>query len=329
MEGIFSKRILIVSFLFLLLCPILSVSAQTNESPNGGGPSLMISPVIFDLDMKPGDTLKERVTVVNNSNSSVDIITEVADFTYDKTGEMKFIEENEDNPSVSSVKKWLSYPEKEFTIEGNKTKDIFFDINVPQNGDPGAHYGVIFFRSKPQGGGTIGISARVGALVLVTLPGNTKKTGTVSNFIVGNMGEGNKFTPQNFFETGPVNFSFQVLNTGNVHFKPEGYITIKDMWGNKVAEVAPQDTRAFPGTPRTYVQKSDVSPWGTYEATLNLKDGDGNPMQVLKVGFWGFNYRLVVQWLLITLIVIIVLVFGIKKYNKWIITKATTHHHKK
>ncbi len=330
MEGIFFKRPAVILFLILLLYPFALAHAQTAPTDNTG-PSLMISPVLFDLELKPGDIVKQKVTVVNNSNSSVDIITEVADFTYDNTGEMKFIEENEENTAVSSVKKWLSYTEKEFSIPGNKTKDVIFDINVPQNAEPGAHYGVIFFRSKPQNAGAIGVSARVGSLVLVTLPGNATKTGTLSNFEVGMMKEGTKLSPQSFFDSGPVSFSFQILNTGNVHFKPEGNITVTDMWGNKAAELVPADNRSFPGVTRTYTQTANFTPWGTYEATLTLKDGDGNQLPVMKIGFWGFNYKLVIQWTILIVVILFILILGLKQYNKWIIAQAhkAAGHHKK
>jgi hypothetical protein len=324
-EGTIKKTVLSLIVFIFAIAPIASVQAQENASP-----SLSISPVIFEEDLNPGDIIQKKVTITNNSDVLQNIISEVADFYYDENGSMKFVEESDNNPATSSLKKWLSYETKEFSLNPRESKDVTFTISIPQNADTGGHYGVMFLRTKSNSdsAGSIGISSRVGVLVLVTIPGDVKRIGTVSDFKIGTLNEKNILSPQSFFEKGPIGFSFKVTNSGNSHFKPVGNITITDTFGKKVMEVPPQDTRSFPGTPRTYIQSATLDPWGWYTATLSLKDGDGNQMETLKVSFWGFDYKLVIQWIIIIFIVIIVLVFGIKQYNKWIIATAHKHHKK-
>lgn len=314
----------ITSILLMTQCMSLilfsAVSAQAQETPAG----IQISPVIFEHDLKPGDVQQETVRVSNRNPAAVDLSLEVADFYYDENGKMKFIEENQENSSVSSLKKWLSYDQKELTLAPNSDKDIPFTITVPANAEPGGHYGVMFFRTKQPDAAQIGISARVGALVLVTIPGDVKKTGELEDFIVGKMNAEKKVNTQNFFETGPVDMAFTLKNTGNAHFKPTGTITIKDTFGRVVKEIPmpPDIVRAFPEIPRTYAQTANIDPWGWYEASLSLKDGDGNALPPLTVKFWGMNYKMLLVWLLVVAVVIVVLVIGIKQYNKWIISKA-------
>jgi len=323
MEGI--KKILFCLTVSTLLLNISIVSAQETGK---NGPSLRISPAIFDLDLRPGDNVTKEIYVFNESNKDAEIISEVADFSYNQNGQIVFSEEGVENAATTSMKKWMSYPEKEFPLKAGENKKLTFSINVPANAEPGGHYGVMFFKTKPQGEGNVGVSARVGALVLVTLPGNVTKTGSVSNFQVGSIDMKNNITPASFIAKGPVGFSFTILNSGNAHFIPTGNIIITDMWGKQVAEVKPQEARAFPGVPRTYVQSAHFDPWGSYTATLSLKDGDGNPMQVLTVKFWGFNYQLVIQYLILIILIIILLTYGIKQYNRWIISQAMKHHKK-
>ncbi len=163
--------------------------------------------------------------------------------------------------------------------------------------------------------------------MLVTLPGDTNKSGTISDFVIGTKNEKKKVDPHLFFSKGPIDFSFFINNTGNVHFKPKGNITITDMLGRVVEEVNPMNAIAYPGSKRMYLQSTkQLDPWGMYTATLNLKDGDGNQMEKLTTTFWGLNYQLVLQWLIMLVVIFFILRIVIKKYNQWIIKQAKKRH---
>ena len=307
----------ILKTFLIIICFSFNTIGSIEVLAQNGGPALQISPVMFDHDLVPGDKILKEVSLLNNGNEEVSMVSEFADFIYDSKGEMKFIEESEyDNEESikTSVKKWISTDIKEFTVAPGELKKIPFTITVPNDAEPGGHYGVLFFRSKPQGNGTIGVSARIGTLILVTVPGNVIKTGVLESFSVGTVNEKNEVISKTFFETKPINFGFRISNTGNVHFKPTGKIIIKDMFGKIVQEIPPSDMRVFPGIGRNFVVQSDIEPWGRYEAIIQLQDGDGHSMKEMTVVFWGFNYLLILQWVFLLLIIGFVFVIGVSTY---------------
>ncbi len=322
-EGV--KRVFLFSLLMAVMLPFLSSPSEiafAQQNPPGGG--LQVSPVIFDYDLTAGTQKVDEVSIINNESERVEMTTEVADFEYDEKGEMRYIEENQENPSVSSLKKWLHYDTKEFSLEPGGEQRIRFTVDVPANAEPGGHYGVIFFRTKPKGSGNIGVSARIGSLILVTIPGNVKKTGEVVDFKIGKLNDKNEVVSRDFFERGPLDVFYRVKNTGNVHFKPTGRLLIKDGNGKILQEIPPADLRVFPGLGRDYNQQVNLDPWGFYEAVLELNDGDGTSLGTRTIKFWGFNYPLVLFWAAIAIAVLLIGFFGIRQYNRWIVKKATT-----
>src|SRR5690606_6649019 len=91
-----------------------------------------------------------------------------------------------------------------------------------------------------------------------------------------------------FFDRGPVAFSFIFNNTGNIHVRPKGTITITQ-YGRQVGKVTVEDRAVLPNSQRRFVTTWDRSLLiGPYEAKLDLVYGSKDYQLSATASFWGF-----------------------------------------
>jgi hypothetical protein len=247
---------------------------------------LSISPVTFELTGNPGDVLVNKLRIFNSSNASVAINMEIEDFAV--AGEEGEVIVREAENETYSLAKWISVNPSSFTLAPNEQKFVDFIITIPLNAEPGGKYGSVL-------AGTRGImspdeeiigaavSAKIGALVLLTVSGD----------VVENL-EIKEFSVSSFSETGPIPFVIRFENTGTVHVRPRGFVTITDWRGKKAIDIEfPQHT-VIPGSVRK-IETSWDKKWafGRFTATLIGNYGTSNiPLSPPVVVFWVFPWRI-------------------------------------
>lgn len=280
-----------------------------------------VSPLIEEFDENQayqGETLPGTITVRNNDSRATFYEPEIADFYYDENGNMVFFENDAPPNPDSSLREWITVDSDIFKLGPGESREIDYEISVPEEATAGGHFGVVFFRSQPdpeglQGSG-VATSGRLGTLVLVTVPGEISKSATLQSFDVGVHHEGT-FTPQTQFETPPISFAFTLLNTGNTYFEPQGSIHVKGFQIDENIEIA--KLKAFPNIPKQFIQtmEDEKLMFGQYTATLNITDGDGNALSQDTVNFTVYSWKMFVFWAVILLIVVVVIIGAIKKFT--------------
>jgi hypothetical protein len=111
------------------------------------------------------------------------------------------------------------------------------------------------------------------------------------------------------------------------------------MWGTQVASaevnenlanVLPNSIRKFeaawqktemPAGASEWQKERENFAWGKYTATMVLNYGVGGQEVTREVSFWVFPWRLTLFYLALLVIVLLLLVQGVKKYNKWLLKK--------
>ena len=168
------------------------------------------------------------------------------------------------------------------------------------------------------------MSASLGALVLLTVNGKLTHNLSVASFTVS---KNNKVG--SLFESGPLNFTVRLKNSGNVQELPTGHIIVTDTFGKVVAgvniNVPPRNI--LPGSIRKFTGALDKSVignrhlFGHYHAKLTLNYGN-KQTATGNLAFCGIPYRLIG-------IVLVLLVGGffvfrwlLRRYNQRIISKA-------
>ncbi len=255
---------------------------------------ISLYPIKFRVTIEPGNTYSDTVTVINPNDYPIGVQPEVENISGGDEGSVDLIET--DIPHGISA--WIQIDKTKFDLAPQERKQVHFTIAVPANGEPGGHYGAILFRDVPPEGGPasgVGISGRIGSVVLVEVPGKTSKTGELVSF-----------TGPSYVDHGPVNMEFVVKNTGNTHFDPQGTITASGLLVGKT-NISYEPRVVFPGRERTFKAIWDTKYlFGpiTVTAAINMPDGGA---QVKTFSFFAFPWQeasvvfgvLIVLWLFV------------------------------
>ncbi len=123
---------------------------------------------------------------------------------------------------------------------------------------------------------------RVGALVILNVKGDLKRTGKLIEL------KGPRFA-----NSGPVNFQATFLNTGTTHYETRLDVSVKNIFWQS-GEFNSQQKFVYPNIDReltaTWNKKALL---GIYIAKASVTDGEGNVHERTKV-FVGFPYLYVI-----------------------------------
>ena len=288
------KYFLAIAALAIFVMPVLA-RAQTT--------GMQISPLTYDFSMEPGSSQSGKFNLRNLDSETMNYVLETELFSKISDQGAPSFEGTVRPEGVTTLADWITFSEpKEGTIDPNGQKDINFKIDVPLGAEPGGHYAAIFARQikKDASGKTqLGVSSRVGLIILVSVPGDVKKGGEITSF-----------THPNFVWKGPVDFALRFKNTGSVHYESEAKVEIKPLIGKvRTASlgthtVLPDNTRAYEGA------WNNKYPFGYYKITAISTDGNGN--QISTTGtLWALPLIIIIP-----VILLILLVWGIMLYVK-------------
>ncbi len=285
----------ILSFFALTLALPAALADNANPPPKL---SYSISPLVFDgLVANPGDKLVNTLRVSNLNSAPLPIEMQVESFTGNETGQATVTDQGDPTYSLTS---WVTFSPKNFTLASGQTKDVTFTINVPQDAEPGGRYGSLLASTQKASVEGTGIATvnKIGSLVLLKINGSITYQATVTSFQ----------PTRNLFEQAPVTFTARIHNDSTVHIKPKGFVTISNMFGHKVIDLAVADHNALPKSDRLYSAKDLV--WkgpagiGRYSATLLLTYGDKGDQITATASFWVFPWKIGLPLIAVGIIVI-------------------------
>lgn len=262
------------------------------------GTGVGITPLTFELTANSGDVFTNQVKVYNPSNAVIGIKMEVEDFTV--AGEIGHVKLEPAETETYSIARWISFEPGEFTLQPGEQKFVNFTISLPENAEPGGHYGAILAGTTAVVGGEFigaAVAGRVGSLVLLSIAGEIKEEVIVKSF-----------SSLNYSEYGPINFTIRFENKGTIHVKPRGFVTITNWLGKKVTDVEFPQNNVLPNSVRK-IETSWDEKWlwaGKYTATLNGSYGTANtPLIPTVITFWAFPWKVGVGILLIVIFLIL------------------------
>ena len=223
--------------------------------------AMTITPVRYEIQGDPGQTVVKEMTIINEGSTSVTYYSSFANFeSQGETGSAAFVEPKDD------IGTWITTDSKVELLPGEQ-KNISFSISIPKNAEPGGHFGVIFWGTSPEhgeDGKQLSVSAKTGLLVLLSVKGDVKEGGGLLDFLKVN----NKF----WYNTLPVSFIYRFKNDGGDRIKPVGKIQIRDTFflptkkldANPInGNILPKSTRKFPVDWVKYTEPKDfVQPTG-------------------------------------------------------------------
>lgn len=281
-----------------------SLTAQEDTSGSG----LSISPTRTELTIEPGSAETVKISLKNVSGTDIVANATVNDFeSDDETGEPRLLPES-DTQNPASIARFINNLD-DVELKKDEKKDIELALQVPADAPPGAYYGVVRYTAVPVGQrsdpGQVALTASVGTLVLIEVPGDIKEQIQVLSLKALRDGKGGSF----FFKQ-PDQVAVRIKNTGNSFSKPFGRVSVSQAGGKEVYSYELNNTdpksNILPNSNRTFVDKvENIKTPGRYTVTANISHGKGGEVLTQRTSFWY-----VPAWLAAVLGVILLAIIG-------------------
>lgn len=291
-----------LGFLFCVAVGIAQGQAPTSTT-------FQLAPALQEFAVDPGDSRELTLELYNHSGESVPFRVNSRNFLADGIdGQITF---GDDDSSSYSAGDWIDVSVSDIIVPANDSQEVDLAIQVPANAEPGGHYASVLFEqvlppTTTDDNSQVQVASRMAALIYFTVSGDVIEAGQVlgatedghCSAVVCGLGV------PSFLDHGPVPFEFIFNNTGNVHVRPKGFITIRQ-FGREVAKVAVEDRAVLPNSQRLFKTSWDRSLLiGPYEAQLDLVYGSQDYKVSAKASFWAF------PWQAVLILVVLVLVAG-------------------
>lgn len=299
---------------FILLSSTGGVFAQSSNSAAKAN-GFRISPLRTELTIEKGTSQTATVNIENPSALPIKAKGVINDFiaSAKEDGQPELLL-NGDFAPYHSLKKLVVDPGIVELAPGER-KDVKITISIPLKAAAGGYYGAIrFLPADNVNGGNVALTASVGSLFLVNVPGNIKEHLQLIQF--GAATDGNI---KKIITSGKVTIITRIKNDGDTHEKPFGKIQVKDSKGKVLAEqeindIEPQ-SNVLPGSIRKFETNLKNSKWlghYTVNGSFGYNPSNGELINA-KASFWYIPV-----WILIALAVLLIALFttGYVLYRK-------------
>lgn len=297
----------------------------------------LIPPSLEFSDVQPGTAIPSKLKLFNETATTITLYSQTANFTaLDETGTPNI----DLNSTKEGLASWITIEPGPFTLEPGQRVEVPFTITLPADAPPGGHYASVLF--SPQQPGTAGqgqvaITQKIGTLVLVRVAGTINESGSIAQFIADN--------GSTKFSRLPVDFLVRFQNSGNVHLRPTGNLTIRNVLGgttivipinSELGATLPQSVRKYDAIWEKSVDASTHGnffqevgrewrnfAFGPYTASVALTFGQANDKTATAtLQFWVFPWRVLLVSLLVIAAIVAIIILIVRQYNRWIIAKA-------
>jgi hypothetical protein len=274
---------------------------------------LTVVPPSKEHSMNPGEITEGVLKFVNDSDNPLTIQVMVRDYLVkDNRGTPEILPPNTLSNKYSASA-WIAVYPSDFVIPPHKRQELNYYIQVPPDARPGGHYAAVMYQPTERIGveGTgAGVETHVGTLFYIHVKGDIKESAQVL-----------RFEAPGFKEYGPVSINTEILNSGDLHAKPVGTITVSNMFGQEVEKQDIETHNIFPE--RTYLYNNDFGgKWmfGRYTAKLSATYGLANNLTLAaSTSFIVFPWKIAV----VVALIIVIIILGIIAIRR---RKKHAHH---
>lgn len=276
--------------------------AFTGTATAATAQSFQISPPTANYAADPGGQQRGTIKVTNLTASPLAVKVTKQNFV--AKGEEGEIELVDDANPLYSLAPWFNFDATQLDIPPLATKTLTYTIGIPMNAEPGGRYGSVVFNTippkLPSGQSGAAVQQQIAGIVFQRINGEAREQLEVISFA----------PERSFAEFGPVDLLARVKNTGTVHEKAIGTITINNMLGMKVDSIVLDEHFIIPDAVRrlknTWPAKGKHPILiGRYTAEINATYG-GDKKLTASTTFTIFPWRIVLMILVALIILFIV-----------------------
>ncbi len=230
---------------------------RTGLAAAGGGgrtgPALALSvDPFFERDAVPGQVLSGTVRVRNRGRAAALVRVEVGDYGQDRAG----------RPRVSppgtlplGAGLWVEAAPRFFLLAPGRERTVPLRIRVPEDAATASFGAAVFFSAEPAvapplGSGTR-VTGRLGTLVLVRVQGSApaREDGAIAGVSFPRVAL-----------SYPVSFSIRYRNTGNVHSRAGGELSLMPLTGGAAVREELARRRVLPGAEAVFQGRLESGP---------------------------------------------------------------------
>jgi len=198
--------------------------------------SITVAPPLVETSIAAGGLRTFKLVISNTGNKPVDIEGYTCDLKLNLDGTPLVLE-----PGLSSYScaKWIELTNDKFTLDQGSKKEIGAKIRVPR-GVRGGRYAVILFESLSSAStkrGNVILGARLGTIVMVSIPWTLKREAEISQIRVEKAPVSPREGGQGKTLIQPVDFIVSLKNMGNVHIQANGSVVIKNDEGRIIDRI--------------------------------------------------------------------------------------------
>lgn len=232
---------------------------------------IAVFPSKIEIEGIPGTTQEFEINVRNTGTEDQSFVIYFMDYLVKPNNEFVFKKPGHYSYSCA---KWLSTEVPELSVPAGQTAKKRFMLEIPEDAEPGGHYGVIFFEQvTTEESGEVRARGRLGSTVFVTVPGEIVRKGEIESVSVTS----SWFWPSKRVLAGPrrvTNARVVFRNEGNVHLTVKGKATYTPTFGWGAGTVDLGEITVLPGTTR-YLEAEIPNPplLGSYKVSAEVSYG--------------------------------------------------------
>lgn len=307
------KNFIVVTLASLALCFAITPLAAS---------AVTISPLKLDISLDPGQTQQYELLLFNETKEPVYLTGSLEAVTpKGERGESELSKPDQNNVAIS----WIKLPINSFELKPGQIAHVPIVVNIPSTASVGGYYFASLWQTSfapKKDQSQVGVSSRVGAVLLIRVNGEAKEELKVADFKIS----------AKSFDQSSASFSTRLENSGNVHVAPRGQLVIKNMFGKICASIPfnadkgnilPASVRQFDNSWGSRSQagffQGFVSEWqnfglGRYSARLDLEYGDSRQrLQSAEISWWIIPWRTAI---IVVIVILIIIGLAVKKKGK-------------
>ena len=292
------KKLTILFFIFTVIFYARNVSAIETTS-------IMVYPTVQDIKVSPGINVRTQINFRNLGEQVLLGNIKTANYEVtDKTGSIRIIEDGNLKPKYAASS-WITLDDDFIAIPKSGVVSVNILISPPSDLALCGHYALVYFQPllDPKSN-SLNVSTKIGSLL---------------NFITDNKACNEKisitrFKAPIFLENGPIPVDFDLLNSGDIHISPKGFVSTSNIFKQFVDQQNIKEVKIFPERAKEY-NMSIGKKWmiGRFKVAINISYGSTIPQTISKIVYiWVFPWKIM---LFILLAIIVIYIFTVNLYR--------------
>ncbi len=252
----------IISLILLLNAFILQPQADAQTS-------FVMTPPRVEHKIKPGKQITDALLLTNLGDTPSLVSITASDWLMNNEGSVQVVLEGKGPDSASD---WIKINPSTFTVQPGDHQQVRYTVSVPKGMEEKGYRSAMLIKMQavdPSGlpplpggkGRSIVVHGQFNFYIYLTV-GNPLPTARLNGFKANPTPEG-------------LNTEFIIENSGKVHFRTKGNITIKNDKGKKVGTISIPSYPVLPGMKRNIKLpwKKEALPAGNYSLELRVDIG--------------------------------------------------------